>query len=129
MKNIKILCAVLLLAGCTFTPQEQTLILNASQIATTAATAAAASVGGPLAGEAASFGLSALSTVLQSYVGARVPKAVVAASPGVGTVGPAVAALIPDNHPVTQDMVNAVNRAAVIAQDIKPADIKPVPAP
>lgn len=129
MKTFKILCTVLLLTGCTFTPQQQELILNASQIATTAATAAATSMGGPLAGMAASAGLSALATVLQGYVGARVPKAVVAAAPGVGTVGPKVAEIIPDNHIVTQQMVDAVNRAAVIAQTLKQADVKPVPTP
>jgi hypothetical protein len=124
MKTLRILCA-LLLFGCTFTPQQQELILNAVTIANVAATAAATTFGGPAAGQLASAGLSALSVVLQGYIGKNVPKVVVASSPGVGIVGPKVAELIPDNKPVTQDMVNAVNRAAVIAKDLKPADIKP----
>lgn len=103
--------------GCsTLTPtQRGALLVGAETLANIAGTAAATYYGGPAAGQLASAGLSALGSVLQGYVGATVPTAVVQATPGVGNVGEAVAGVIAPNHTVSQGDVNIVNQAAKIA--------------
>jgi hypothetical protein len=116
---------VLIQPACsTLTPTERgALLVGAESLANIAGTAAATYYGGPAAGQMASAGLSALGSVLQGYVGASVPTAVVQAAPGVGNVGEAVASVIAPNKRVSQSDVNVVNAAAKIASTLS------VPAP
>ena len=103
-------------ACSTLTSSERgALLVGAESLANIAGTAAATYYGGSEAGELASAGLSALGSVLQGYVGASIPTAVVRATPGVGNVGAAVASVIAPNKTVSQGDVNTVNAAAKIA--------------
>jgi len=95
--------------------QKGALLVGAETLANIAGTAAATYYGGPAAGQLASAGLSALGSVLQGYVGAAIPTAVVQATPGVANVGEAIAGVIAPNHTVSQADVNIVNKAAAIA--------------
>lgn len=108
--------AASLISSCAYlgSPQGQALLATSEGIAKVAVSAAATTYGGPVAGQLASAGLDALASVLQSYVGSRVPKAIVKASPGVASVGKAVAPLV-TNAIVTQADVNTVYTAAKIA--------------
>jgi hypothetical protein len=67
--------------------------------------------------------------VLQGYVGASIPTAVVQATPGVGNVGEAVASVIAPNKTVSQSDVNTVNAAAQIASTLNVAGPAVSPAP
>jgi len=108
--------ALLQPACSTLTPSQRgALLVGAESLAEIAGTAAATYYGGPAAGQAASAGLSALGTVLQSYVGKTIPTAVVRATPGIPNLGAAVAEVIAPNHPVSQADVTTVNKAAAIA--------------
>jgi hypothetical protein len=127
--SISALLFLPLMLGCAnLTPRQQMIATSAETLASIAATAAATYYGGPAAGRLASAGLSALASVLQGYVGAKVPPNVVQAAPGVAGVGEAVAAALPP-RPVSQSTVDALNRAAAIATALKPADIAPVVTP
>src|SRR6266404_6608670 len=96
MKKLPLILVALVVVGCTnLTPNQRALLSSAETIASVAATAAATFYGGPVAGQLASAGLSALGTVLQGYVGTTVPTTVVQNSPGIAGVGAAVAAQIP----------------------------------
>jgi hypothetical protein len=101
--------------GTLTTSQRSALLVGAETLANIAGTAAATYYGGPVAGQLASAGLSALGSVLQGYVGTTIPASVVEATPGVANVGAAVAALVAPDHTVTQADVNTVNQAARIA--------------
>ncbi len=126
--RITSILTALIVMGCTnMTPQQKAIATNAETLASIAATAAATFYGGPVAGQLASAGLSALGQVLQGYVGTTVPKAVVENSPGIAGVGAAVAAQIPSKTPISQSTVNTVNRAAAIAAALKSADLVPIP--
>jgi hypothetical protein len=111
---------VYLLPGCSSlsTAQEGALLVGAETLANIAGTAAATYYGGPQAGELASAGLSALGSVLQGYVGSKVPTQVVEATPGVANVGEAVAEVIAPNRTVNQSDVNVVNAAALIVKSV-----------
>jgi len=112
-RQVRLLCAVLLLPGCaTLTPQQGAIADDAITVAQIAGTAAAAVYGGPAGGQLAGAGLSALATVLQGYVGSKIPPAIVATSPGVPAVAQAVLPLISTNKTVTQADVNTVWTAA-----------------
>jgi hypothetical protein len=110
-----ILCVALFGCSTLNTPQGQAVLTTGETLAKVAITAAATTYGGPLVGQLASSGLDALATVLQSYVGAHIPPAIVKASPGIAVVGKAVAAQISTTKPVTQADVNTVWQAAAIA--------------
>ncbi len=116
---MKKLLAAFLLVGCsTITPtQRGALLTDAATLANIAGTAAATYYGGPAAGTLASAGLNALGTVLQGYVGTKVPPAVVLTAPGIAGVGTAAAQVIAPQNIVTQADVNTVFAAA--AQEIK----------
>lgn len=120
MKLILILISAGLI-GCAQTestltsPQGQAVIATAEQIANAAGTAAASAYGGPMAGQLASAGLSALGSVLNGYIGSHVPSNIVKASPGIAGVGAAVVPLISPNATVTTADVAKVNAAAAIA--------------
>ena len=103
------------LYGCAelYTPQGQATIATAEQIANIAGSAAATTYAGPVAGQMASAGLSALGSVLNGYIGSHAPASVVKASPGVAGVGAAVAPLL-TNKTITTAEINAVNEAAAI---------------
>jgi hypothetical protein len=119
----------ILTIGCAnMTPQQAALVTNAVKLADVAAMAAANIYGGPEAGHLASAGLSALGSVLQGYVGAQVPAAVLKASPGVAGVGEALAQQIAPNRVISQRDVNAVHRAAAIAATLKAVDLVAIPA-
>jgi len=90
-------------------------VTTSEAIANVALSAAATTYGGPVAGQLASAGLSALGTVLQGYINKPIPPSIVKASPGVKGVGAAVAPLISPARPVTQSDVNAVFQSASIA--------------
>jgi hypothetical protein len=53
-----------------------------------------------------------LGSVLQGYIGTKIPTNIVQATPGVGNVGEAVAPLISASHNVTQADVNTIDQAA-----------------
>jgi hypothetical protein len=117
-------------ACSTLTSSERgALLVGAESLANIAGTAAATYYGGSEAGELASAGLSALGSVLQGYVGASIPTAVVQATPGVGNVGEAVASVIAPNKTVSQSDVNTVNAAAQIASTLNVAGPAVSPAP
>jgi len=117
-------------ACSTLTSTERgALLVGAESLANIAGTAAATYYGGSEAGELASAGLSALGSVLQGYVGASIPTAVVQATPGVGNVGEAVASVIAPNKTVSQSDVNTVNAAAQIASTLNVAGPAVSPAP
>ena len=103
-------------SGCSSlsTPQGQATIAMAEQIANAAGTAAATTYGGPVAGQLASAGLDALGTVLNGYIGTKVPANIVKASPGVSGVGSAVAPLLAKT--ITTQDVSAVFTAAKIVK-------------
>lgn len=102
--------------GCaSITPTQGVLLKGAGELAQVAGTAAATAYGGPLAGQLASAGLSALGSVMQGYVNSRIPAAVVVASPGVANIGAMILPLINRGNIVTQSDVNTVNLAASIA--------------
>jgi hypothetical protein len=94
--------------------QGKAVLATSETIAQIAVTAAATTYGGPLAGQLAGAGLNALGSVLQGYIDKPVPPSVVKASPGIKSVGKAVAPLIPTG-PITQADVNTVYKAAAIA--------------
>jgi hypothetical protein len=108
---------LILIAGCAYlqTPQGSALLTTSESVANVALSAAATTYAGPVVGQLASAGLSALGSVLQSYVNRPIPPEIVKASPGVAGVGAAVAKDISPSKPVTQADVNAVYRAASIA--------------
>jgi hypothetical protein len=94
--------------------QGKAVLSTSEMIAQIAVTAAATTYGGPLAGQLAGAGLNALGSVLQGYIDKPIPPSVVKASPGIQSVGKAVAPLIPTG-PITQTDVNTVYKAAKIA--------------
>jgi len=103
--------------------QRGALLVGAASLANIAANAAATGYGNSAAGSLASAGLSALASVLQGYVGAKIPPAIVQATPGVANVGAAVAGVITPTQTVTQTDVNTVNQAAALAATL------PIPTP
>lgn len=116
MKNKFVLLGVLILTSCgTLTPQQQSLGVTASEVARAAVLAAATTYAGPQAAVFASYGLDALASVLQKYVGFTIPTSVVIAAPGIPKVGAAVVQYVPVNRPVTQADVTLVTNAAVLA--------------
>lgn len=78
-------------------------------------TALASFAAGAYGGPGASAGLSALGAVMQGYVGTVIPSTVVAASPGVGSMGRDLAGLISPTAQVTQGDVDAIHAAAALA--------------
>lgn len=125
----KLIILTLCLVGCAnMTPQQKALLSSAETIASVAATAAATVFGGPAAGALASAGLSALGSVLQSYVGLDIPADVIHNSPGITGVGAAVAQIIPKQN-VSQKTVDTVNQAATIAAGLKAVNVLPLVAP
>lgn len=117
MKKLLSVCIVtILFSGCT--PSQEQI---ATKLATVAVTAAATYFGGPAAGQLAYAGLSSLAEVSQGYVGTTIPASVIKASPGIPAIGAALVTQIAPNHVVKQSDVNAINRAAVIAQTLAPA--------
>lgn len=128
-KIIAIITACAVMAACTnMTPQQAALVTNAVKLANVAAVAAATVYGGAAAGSVASAGLSAIASVMQGYVGTKVPGDVIKASPGLQAVGVAVAQEISPNRVISQQTVDSVNRAAAIAETLKAADLVPIPA-
>ncbi len=126
MKIIKLLVISILCVSCAnMTPQQQAIATTATNLATIAVSAAATFYGGPAAGALASAGLSGLASVVQSYVGNKIPAAVITASPGVAGVGPALVTIISPNHVVTQSDANKVAQAAAIADTLKTAVVVP----
>jgi hypothetical protein len=93
--------------------------VGSEAVASVAVNAAATTYGGPIAGQLASAGLNALGAVLQGYLNKQIPPAIVRASPGITSVGTAVAPLVSATKPVTQNDVNAVFNAAKIAAKSK----------
>ena|SRR5882724_7506614 len=135
MKKLILTIVMLATFGCVnMTPNQRALLSSAETIASVAATAAATFYGGPVAGQLASAGLSALGTVLQGYVGTTVPKVVIENSPGIAGVGAAVASILPQ-QPVSQKTVDTIHKAAIVAESIKGSNLvplvqpTPVPAP
>ena len=125
----RLILTALVLASCTnMTPQQKVWLSSAETIASVAATAAATVYGGPVAGQLASAGLSALGTVLQGYIGMTIPKAVIENSPGIAQVGQAVADILPA-QPVTQHTVDTVHKAATIAATVKASNLVPIVQP
>ena len=127
MKNIlKTILIVVLCTGCAnMTPQQQAIAATATNLATIAVQAAATYYGGPAAGQLASSGLSALGSVIQSYVGNKIPANIVQASPGITGVGAALVTLVAPNHVVTQADADKVQLAASIAAQLKTAIVVP----
>lgn len=107
------------------TPQQQAIAATATNLATIAVQAAATYYGGPAAGQLASSGLSALGSVIQSYVGNKIPANIVQASPGITGVGAALVTLVAPNHVVTQADADKVQLAASIAAQLKTAIVVP----
>jgi len=129
MKRLILTIVVLATFGCAnMTPNQRALLSSAETIASVAATAAATFYGGPVAGQLASAGLSALGTVLQGYVGTTVPKVVIENSPGIAGVGQAIADILPA-QPVSQKTVDTVHKAAVVAATIKASNLVPIVQP
>ena len=125
----RIVLIALVLASCTnMTPRQQAFLSSAETIAGVAATAAATFYGGPVAGQLASAGLSALGTVLQGYVGVTVPKAIIENSPGIAGVGQAMTDILPQ-QPISQKTVDTIHKAAVVAESIKAANLVPIVPP
>jgi len=121
MKLIRLIILALMLPACsTLTPQQQALLTDANNLAQVAVNAAATIHLGPVAGPVASKGLFGLASVVQAYVGEKIPKQIVVASPGVEAVGQAVAKQIAPNHVVKQSDVDAVLAAAKLAATLKP---------
>lgn len=85
-------------------------------------TALASFAAGAYGGPGASAGLNALGTILQGYVGSIIPSNVVAATPGVGSMGPDMAGLISNTKPVSQGDVNAIFAAAQLV--VKQSSVK-----
>ena len=110
------------LVGCANMTLEQKHAIATSAItfAQIAVSAAATFYGGPAAGQLARSGLDGLAAVVQDYVGSTIPPAVVAASPGIKGVGPAVAPLISPDHIITEADAIKVEQAAAIAPTLKP---------
>jgi hypothetical protein len=96
-------------------PQGHAVLTTSEDVANVALSAAATSFGGPVAGQLASAGLSALGAVLQGYINRPIPAKVVKATPGVAGVGSAVAPLVSSQKPVTQGDVNLMYQAAAVA--------------
>lgn len=124
MKRL-ILTALLCTSCATMTPNQVAIATTATNIARIAASAAATLYGGPAAGALASKGLDALGAVIQSYVGYKIPADIIAASPGVAGVGPALVSIVAPDHKVTQADADKVAQAAKIADAIKVAIVTP----
>lgn len=119
MKNPLLLASILVLSACsTLTPTQKAIVVNAETIAQIAGSAAATYYGGPVAGQAASAGLSALASVMNGYIGTTIPSSIVAATPGVEGVGDALAAQINPNATITVKDVALVNQAAKLVTSI-----------
>lgn len=125
MNKIKrtFLIIALLLGACgTLSPTETSALeTDALTLANIGVSAVATYYGGPAAGQIASSGLSAIATVLQSYLGHKAPQSILVATPGSTAVGQALAAQISPSRPVSQTDVNIVNQAAAIASTLMPA--------
>ena len=100
----------------TLTPSQRGALLVDAETLASIADDAVTAYRGPAAGALASAGLSALGSVLEGYVGSTIPTSIVVATPGVGKVGAAVAAVVSPSQNVTQQDVNVVNDAAAVAQ-------------
>lgn len=127
MKTLKLILVAVLCTSCaSMTLEQRTAIeTTAMNLARVAVSAAATVYGGPAAGALAAAGLDGLATVIQGYVGNKIPPAVVTASPGVAAVGPALATLIAPNHVVTQADADKVAQAAAIAAQLKTVVVVP----
>ena len=116
----KLLLTALLCTSCaTWTPQEAAIATTATNIATVAATAAATFYGGPMGGQLASAGLSALAQVMNGYIGSKLPKEMITASPGVSGVGQSLVGIIAPDHVITAADQAKVQQAAAIAAQLK----------
>jgi len=115
IKSLLFACALLLGACSTLTPTQGVLLTDAVTLAQSAATAAAQTYAPAQAGPAASAGLNALASVLQGYIGSKVPGSVVAATPGIAGLGAVASSVISTKGTVTQADVNAIYQAASIA--------------
>lgn len=127
MKNkIVFISSLALLCSCAnLTPNQVAIATTATNLARIAVQAAAQYYGGPAAGELASDGLNGLASVVQSYVGNKIPPGIVQASPGVNGVGTALVTVIAPDHKVTQADADKVAMAARIAALVKPAIVVP----
>lgn len=129
LKSIPIISALLFASCATLTPNQAAIATTATNLARIAVQAAATYYGGPAAGELASAGLNGLASVVQSYVGNKIPTGVVQASPGVNGVGTALVSVIAPDHKVTQADADKVAMAARIAALVKPAVVVPNSGP
>jgi hypothetical protein len=119
--------AAILLGGCaTRTHTQAVLLTDAVTLAKSAAAAAAQTYAPAQAGPLASAGLNALASVLQGYIGSKVPGSVITATPGVAGLGAVAASVISTKGTVTQADVNAIYQAASIA--LQSAVPTPTPA-
>lgn len=122
-----VLAVLVFCPGCAtpLTPQQSAIATTASNLARIAVEAGASYFGGAGAADLASKGLDGLAAVIQGYVGAKIPAAIVKASPGVTGVGAALVKQIAPNHVVSQEDVDKVAAAARIAATLAPALVLP----
>lgn len=109
-RPILTLLCILTISCATWTPAQRSAFLGD---VIDLASATATLYGNP----GAAAGLNALGVVMQSYVGTGkpIPSKIVAASPGVSTLGTDMAGLISNKVPVNQADVNAIFSAAKLA--------------
>lgn len=107
-RPILTLLCILTLSCANLTPAQRSAFLGD---VIDLASATATLYGNP----GAAAGLNALGVVMQAYVGQPIPSKIVAASPGVSTLGTDMAGLISNKAPVNQADVNAIFATAKLA--------------